>query len=317
MNIIRGIFAIPQGLTRPVVTIGNFYGVHLGHQELLNRVIKRACEIDGTSIVVTFEPHPAKVLMPEKAPRLLTTLIEKIRLFHSFGIKVVVCIDFTREFAKKSPDEFVDDVLHKKIGTKIIIVGENYKFGKDQSGSIDYLKYKGKVLGFDVEIVEPLQIGAGRVSSSRIRDHLTRGEVDKAATQLGRHYAIDGIVSPGHHRGMEMGYPTANIYTIDETIPKNGIYAVKVVCRDITINGVCYIGTQPTFAGKEVGVEVHLFNFDDTLYHEHLRIIFIKMIREEYRFNDTEALRRQIKDDVERAREVLREEARGITKDDY
>ncbi len=305
MNIIRGISAIPQGLIKPVVTIGNFDGVHLGHQELLNGVINRAAEIGGTSTVITFEPHPVQVLRPDKAPRRLTSLQEKMELFQSLGIKVVVCIDFTWEFAHQTPDEFIRTILYEKIGARIVIVGYNYTFGKDRKGNIDLLGARGKTFGFEVEVVGSVEIEGQRVSSSRIREHLTSGEVDKAARLLGRYYVIEGLVTPGHHRGMELGYPTANIYIIDETLPKEGIYAVKVVHGSETIDGVCYIGTQPTFAGDKVGVEVHLFNFDGPLYHEHLRILFIKMIRGERKFEDRESLIRQIKDDVGKAKEVL------------
>lgn len=310
MNIIRGITAIPRGLARPVVTIGNFDGVHLGHQELLDRVIKRAGEIGGTSIVMTFEPHPVQVLRPEKAQRRLTSLQEKLGLFQSLGIQVVICIDFTFEFAGLSPEEFIRSILYERIGARVVIVGSNYKFGKDQAGNIELLKEGGKRYGFEVEVLETIEINGLRVSSSRVREHLNRGEVDQAARLMGRHYAIEGIVVPGHHRGVELGYPTANIYTVDETLPVEGIYAVKVIHGNETIDGVCYIGTQPTFAGEKVGVEVHLFNFDGKLYHEHLRILFIRMIRGERKFDDRESLIRQIKDDVEKAKEVLREEVR-------
>ncbi len=305
MNIIRGIAAIPKGLSRSVVTIGNFDGVHLGHQELLKRVIKRAAEINGSSIVITFEPHPAKVLRPDKAPRQLISLQEKIELFQSYGINVVICMEFTPEFAGKSPDEFVDEFLCKKIGAKVIIVGANYKFGKGQSGDINYLRTKGKTLGFEVEVVEPVAIEGGRVSSSRIREHLMNGEVDTAAGLLGRYYAIDGVVTPGHHRGMQLGYPTANIYTVDEAIPKSGIYAVRVLRGHGILDGVCYIGNQPTFTGERIGIEVYLFNFSGELYHEHLRVQFVKMIRDEIKFDNKEELIRQIKEDVARAEEVL------------
>lgn len=305
MNIIRGITAIPRGLVRPVVTIGNFDGVHLGHQELLNRVIKRAGEIGGTSVVITFEPHPVQVLRPEKAQRLLTSLQEKLGLFQSLGIRVVVCIDFTFEFAGLSPEEFIRDILYERIGAKVVIVGSNYKFGKDQAGNIELLKEGGKRYGFEVEVAGAVEINGLRVSSSRIREHLNRGEVDQAARLVGHYYAIEGIVMPGHHRGMELGYPTANIYAVDETLPMEGIYAVKVIHGNETIDGVCYIGTQPTFAGEKIGVEVHLFDFDGILYHEHLRILFIQMIRGEKKFDDRESLIRQIKDDVEKAKEVL------------
>ena len=306
MNIIRGISAIPRGLIRPVVTIGNFDGVHLGHQELLNRVIKQARDIDGTSVVITFEPHPLRVLRPEKAPRLLTSLHEKIEIFQSLGIQVVICIDFTLEFSRQSADAFIWTLLGEKIGARVVLIGPNYIFGKNREGNIDLLNERGKVFGFEVGVMGPVEIDGHRISSSMIREHLTQGEVDKAARLLGRYYAIEGIVTPGHHRGMGLGYPTANIYTVDETLPGEGIYAVKVVHGSETIDGACYIGTQPTFSGGRVGVEVNLFDFGGTLYHEHLKVLFVKMIRAERRFQDKETLIQQIKDDVERAKEVLR-----------
>lgn len=305
MNIIRGISAIPDNFVRPVLTIGNFDGVHLGHQELLKRVIKRSAEIGGTSTVVTFEPHPAKILRPHDGPRLLTNLHERLAIFQSFNIKVVVCIEFTREFSKLPPEDFVKDILCKKIGARVIIVGKNYKFGKGQSGDVHYLSELGKSMGFEVEVVDPLEIDGRRVSSSLIRTYLLKGEVDYAAKFLGRHYSIEGIVTKGHHRGVELGYPTANIYTVDEAIPSEGIYAVQVIHGSQIIDGVCYIGSQPTFAGERIGIEVHLFEFHENLYHEHLKILFIQKIREEKKFKDTETLKAQIKKDVEIARNIL------------
>lgn len=305
MNIIRGIAAIPAGLTNTVVTIGNFDGVHRGHQELIKRVIKRAAEMNAASVVVTFEPHPAKVLRPDKAPRQLISLQEKIELFQSYGINVVICIEFTPEFAAKSPDEFAEEVLCRKIGARVIIVGANYKFGKGQSGDISYLRQKGRMLGFEVEVVDPVEIGGARVSSSRIREHLAKGDVETVSGLLGRYYSIDGVVTPGHHRGMVLGYPTANIYTVDEAIPKNGIYAVRVLFGPMILDGACYIGNQPTFAGEKIGIEVYLFDFSGELYHEHLTVQFVKMIREEKRFDNKEELIQQIKDDVAKAQEVL------------
>ena len=305
MKIIRGVSAIPQDIIRPVVTIGNFDGVHLGHQELLNRVIKRSSEINGTSVVITFDPHPLKVLRPEKAPRLLTSLQERLTIFQSFGIKVVICIDFTKKFAEQTPEEFIKEILVEKLSTKGIVIGYNYTFGKDKKGNIELLKEKGKEFGYDVEVLEPVETNNQKISSSGIREHLSKGAVDKAKEILGRYYSIEGIVTPGHHRGMGLGYPTANIYTIDEAIPKEGIYAVKVEHGNETIDGACYIGTQPTFAGDKVCVEVHLFNFNGTLYHEHLKILFVKMIREEMKFDDRESLIVQIRNDVEKAKEIL------------
>ncbi|MCC6545009.1 MAG: bifunctional riboflavin kinase/FAD synthetase [Nitrospirae bacterium] len=314
MNIIRGIAAIPNGLDNTVVTIGNFDGVHLGHQELLKRVIKRADEINAVSVVITFEPHPAKVLRPDKAPCQLISLQEKIELFQSYGINVVICIEFTPEFAGKSPDEFAEEILCNKIGARVIIVGANYRFGKGQTGDINYLRQKGKMLGFEVEVVDPVEIGGNRVSSSRIREHLSKGEVDMAAGLLGRDYSINGVVMPGHHRGVVLGYPTANIYTVYEAIPKNGIYAVRVLRGHVVLDGACYIGNQPTFAGEKIGIEVFLFDFNGELYHEHLTVQFVKLIRDEKKFDNEEELIQQIKDDVIRAKEVLIEEAMRMKK---
>jgi len=313
LNIIRGVDAIPRDLNRPVLTIGNFDGVHLGHQELLKRVIKRAASIDGTSVVMTFEPHPVQVLRPEKAQRRLTSLQEKLGIFQSLGIQVAICIDFTPEFAALSADDFIREILYARIGAKVVIVGSNYKFGKDKAGDIELLKEEGKRYGFEVEVVETIEFDSLRISSSRIREHLNRGEVEEAKRLMGRPYAIEGVVVPGHHRGVELGYPTANIYAVDETLPMEGIYAVKVIHGNEIIDGVCYIGSQPTFAGERLGVEVHLFNFNGVLYHEHLKILFIRMIRGEKKFEDRESLIRQIRDDVEKAKELLIKEG-GIAK---
>lgn len=306
MNIIRDVAVIPHSLVRPVVAIGNFDGVHLGHQELLNRVIKLSKEICGTSVVITFEPHPGRILRPEKAPKRLTSLQEKIDIFQSLGIDAVVCMNFTLEFARQTADDFIEEILYGKLNARVIFVGNNYKFGRDRTGDIDLLKRRGEVFNFVVYVMEQVEVNGARISSSRIREHLSKGEVDSAAGLLGRYYSIEGVVAPGHHRGMELGYPTANIYIVDETLPMDGIYAVKVLHGGDSLNGVCYIGKQPTFAGDKAAVEVHLFDFNSVLYHEHLKVVFVKMIRGERKFEDRESLIRQIKEDVEKAKEVLR-----------
>lgn len=306
MNIIRDITAIPHGLVRSVVTIGNFDGVHLGHQELLNRVIKLSKEIAGTSVVVTFEPHPVQVLRPEKAPKRLTSLQEKIDIFQSLGIDAVVCLNFTKEFAELTAEDFIEEIIYEKLDAKVIFVGDNYKFGKDRAGDIELLKNRGEIFNFVVYVMEQVEENGRRISSSRIREHLSKGEVDEATGLLGRFYSIEGVVTPGHHRGMGLGYPTANIYTVDETLPMNGIYAVSVLHGADTLKGACYIGKQPTFAGDKIAVEVHLFDFTGVLYHEHLKVQFVKLIRGEKKFDNSESLIRQIKDDVEKAKEILK-----------
>jgi len=305
VNLIRGIEAIPEGIVNPVVTIGNFDGVHLGHKRLLERVVRRADDIGGTGVVITFEPHPLKILKPDKAPRRLISFQEKIDLLRDCEIKVMICIDFTIEFAKKEAEDFVKEVLYERIGTKILVVGHDFAFGKGRKGNADFLREKGKSYGFEVEIVEPYEMDGYIVSSSLIREALSKGDVSRAARFLGRHYTVEGIVTAGHYRGASIGYPTANIYIVDETIPRYGIYAVKVEYGHEILDGVCYIGTQPTFDGDRPGIEVHLFDFKGNLYHEHLKIFFIDRIRGEQKFQDKEELVRQIRDDVEKARDIL------------
>jgi len=306
VKIIRTSSGLSHTLKRPVVTIGNFDGVHRGHQDLIARTIKRARELDGTCTVITFDPHPAKVLRPHNAPPLLTTLSQKLDLFRLYGVDAVICMEFTEDFARIGPDEFIRDILCGGIGVKAVVVGKNYKFGKGQSGDTAYLVEMGKTMGFEVDVVEPLMMEGERISSSRVRGHLQRGEVDMATRLLGRFYSIEGVVIHGHKRGEAIGYPTANIRMINEVMPREGIYAVKSRYGDRIIDGVCYIGSQPTFEGTQVGVEVHLFDFQGDIYGEHLRVYFIERIRGDEKFSNVEELRAMIQKDIEKAHTILK-----------
>jgi riboflavin kinase/FMN adenylyltransferase len=305
MKIIRGITNCYEKLPNPVLTLGNFDGVHLGHQAIFKKVVDRAREIHGTSIAFTFEPHPLKVLAPERSPRLLNTFHGKMKLIESLGIQVVICADFTREFAEQNPEEFANRVLVEGIGVKEVYVGYDYAFGRGREGSIDSLQRMGQTFGFKVGVVEAVQVDGAVVSSSRVRDLVSNGNVDEVVRYLGRYYSIEGNVVHGESRGHTLGFPTANIQTSNELVPSRGVYAVRTLVGGRTIEGVASLGVRPTFGDGPLSIEVFLFDYDGDLYGKHLEVAFIKLLRGEEKFPDADALVGQIRRDIEKAREVL------------
>jgi riboflavin kinase/FMN adenylyltransferase len=306
MEIIRGLEALNKSYPNTVLTIGNFDGVHLGHQKIILEVLKRAEEIKGTSMAVTFEPHPMKVLAPEREIRILTTLEEKAKLIEEMGINVLFCINFNKEFANLLPDDFIKDVLVKKINAKEIIVGANYAFGKNKKGTVELLRRRGKKYGFRVKAVRNVRIDGNIVSSSSIRSLLLKGALYETSTFLGRAYSIEGSVIKGKGRGKNLlNIPTANITTPLEIAPKEGVYAVRVGFNNSIYEGVANIGKNPTFGNTDVSYEVHLFNFSGDLLGEDIRIFFIDRLRGEQLFPDILSLEKQIRNDIERAREIL------------
>ncbi len=233
MEIIKGIEALNKSYPNTVLTIGNFDGVHLGHQKIFLKVIERAREIKGTSMVMTFEPHPIKVLSPEKDIKLLTPFEEKAKLIENTGIDVLLCIRFDRKFANLLPDEFIKEILVNKINAKEIIVGSNYTFGRGKKGNVDILRGRSKKYGFNVKVVRYVKVKGIIVSSSSIRSFLMKGDVSGVSNLLGRAYSIEGTVIRGKGRGKRlMNIPTANITTPVEISPKEGVYAVKVGLND-------------------------------------------------------------------------------------
>lgn len=292
-------------LTNPVLTIGNFDGVHLGHQAILKKVKERARAIAGTSVVFTFEPHPLKVLAPERSPKLLDTCTGRLRLFESAGIQVVICARFSRMFADQDPEQFVHDILVKKIGAREVYVGYDYSFGKGRKGTTEFLKKMGRQYGFTVGIVDPVTVDGVVVSSSLIRDLIADGRVNEAAKFLGRHYSIEGTVVHGSHRGRELGFPTANVKTDNELVPGYGVYAVRANVENRTYEGVASIGIRPTFGGGPVSIEIYIFEFDHAIYDKHLEVTFIERLRGEEKFADADALIRQMRKDAEIAKRIL------------
>ena len=305
MRIVRGVKNYSEKLPNPVLTLGNFDGVHLGHQAIFRKVVDRAAEIGGTSIAFTFEPHPLKVLAPERSPKLLNTFHGKMELFEAAGIEVVICANFTREFADQNPEDFARDVLHKKIGVREVYVGYDYAFGKGREGSIESLKEMGKTYGFKVGVVDAVQVDGTVVSSSTIRDLVSAGRVSEAVPFLGRRYTIEGEVVRGSHRGHSLGFPTANLRISNELLPAYGVYAVLATVDGLRLKGVASIGVRPTFDTGSVSVEVYLFDYAGDLYGKQITVSFVKRLRGEEKFPSAESLVRQIRKDVQEAELVL------------
>jgi len=310
MRIIRGLKDVKKTpLTGPVVTLGNFDGVHLGHQTIFKQVVARAIDTVGTSVVFTFEPHPLKVLAPSRSPRLLCTFREKMAQIEASGVDAVICANFTPEFASQNPEDFVSDVLVGAVGVKDLFVGHDYAFGKDRRGDIPFLRDAGLRHGFGVHVVAPVKVEGILVSSTKIRQLVMDGEVCLASKLLGRPYSIEGTVIPGHSRGRDIGFPTANITTPNELAPKEGVYAVSVHVEGKIHYGAANIGKNPTFGDQTTSYEVHIMDFAGDLYGKFIKIKFIKRVRDEVKFASVQELTGQIKKDVERVRAIFADES--------
>ena len=309
MKIFYQIEEIIQPFKAAVITIGNFDGVHIGHQALFHEVVEKADAIDGTSIAMTFEPHPMRVLKKNNHPPLITLYEQKEELIKRAGIDVLICIPFTREFASLSAEAFIKDLLVAKIGMQAIIVGEDYTFGKNREGNLTVLKSYASQIGYEVVVGDWIKAGQNlpdRISSTRIRELVMAGEVEPACKMLGRHYQIRGSVVKGRDRGGKLlGIPTANLKLQDELCPKTGIYAVTVDYRNRLYKGVANIGYSPTFEDNEFTVEVHLLKFNTDIYGEKIRINFIERIRDEKKFAGISELTAQINQDIETAHKIL------------
>jgi len=303
----------PDEITAPfkngVITIGNFDGVHIGHQALFYEVIERANAIDGTSIAMTFEPHPLRVLKKNHTPPLITLLEQKVELIERSGVDVLICVPFTLEFAAITAVSFVEDLLVRKIGVKAIVMGEDYAFGRNREGDIALLNTLAPRLGFEVivtSLIRSVQGVAARISSTAIRELVQAGEMQQACKMLGRHFQLRGIVVTGRDRGGKLlGFPTANLKIEEELCPKTGIYAVTVETRRGVHLGVANIGYSPTFDDRQFTVEVHILDFNEAIYGEKIRVNFVKRLRGEIKFAGIEALKQQIGKDVESARRIL------------
>jgi riboflavin kinase/FMN adenylyltransferase len=300
-----------------VLTVGNFDGLHLGHRALLAAVVARGRELGRPTALYTFDPHPRRVLFPDRAQPLLMTWDQLVAAVEREGIDFLVRERFTPAFAALSPDEFLRDVIADRLAPREVFVGRDFHFGKGRSGSGEMLVARAPALGIHVSLLPQVRAGGADVSSTRIRESLARGDVADARLCLGRPYTVWGRIVEGDRRGRTLGFPTANLASENEIVPANGVYATRVRLFDPAQPGrlaaeslpaVTNIGTRPTFAPGRIGVETHLLDFSGDIYGRRMELAFHARIRDERRFSGPDELARQIADDARRARETLRAE---------
>jgi riboflavin kinase/FMN adenylyltransferase len=309
MVIFRSISEIREKLRHPAVTIGNFDGVHLGHREIFRRVRELARAADGVSVVVTFVPHPLKVVAPGIGVKLITSPKEKESLIEASGIDFLLEIPFDAAFASISASDFVEQVLVGAIGVEQLVIGYDYAFGRGREGDVTLLRRLGKRFGYAVELLPPITNGATVYSSTKVRSLVSEGDVKGVVAILGRHYSLTGTVVHGKHRGLGLGFPTANLDTEEELFPAAGVYAVKARVGAALYDGACNIGTNPTFENDRLSLEVFLFDFAGDLYGQEISLFFIDRLRGELRFPGPEALKAAIAADVARCRTILKDAA--------
>ena len=294
----------PRPLTwrSPVLALGNFDGLHRGHVKIVERIQRGALERGGTSVALTFDPHPPRVLRPDKAPALLMTKAQKLDALARAGVQGAAVVRFTPEMSQWEPDAFVRTVLVEWLRVAEVWVGADFLFGRNRSGNFTLLKSLGAQYGFRAEKIDPIRYKDFVVSSTRIRRLVGEGRVDEAGALLGHHYALDGVVVEGARRGREMGFPTANLATDNELIPPHGVYATAVTVDGSFYPSVTNIGQRPTF-GEQLAttIEAHLIGRSMDLYGRTLRLAFVQRLRDERKFADLEGLQEQIAADVRRA----------------
>lgn len=292
---------------RPVVALGNFDGVHRGHQALVAAITDAASQRSGTPVVLTFDPHPSRVLAPGACPTALMTLDQKTATLFRLGVHAVAVLPFTPEIAAARPEDFAADVLQRALGAHAVVVGTNFHFGRGRAGDVGTLRRQGETLGFAVIEVAPVVVDGDRVSSSRIREALAGGDAGAAARLLGRPHCVFGAVVRGEGRGRTIGIPTANLRPENETLPALGVYAAW--CWPGTTPAACpavvNIGRRPTFGAGAVSVEAHLLDFSGDLYGQRLGLSFVSRLRGEQAFPGPEALVAQIRSDIAAARAIL------------
>jgi len=309
MTIICNLDNLPKDIQNPVVTIGNFDGVHWAHQAIFKNVIARARDLHGTSMVITFEPHPIRVMSPEKIKPLLTLLEQKRELVINQGIDIFLLIEFTLKFAAISARDFVKDVLIDKLGIKEIVVGYDYAFGHNREGNITILRELGQQFNFNVHQIDPVYSGKTLVSSTSIRNLIMEGKVSEAKQLLGRNYQIRGEVIRGRNRGGPLlGFPTANLKLVDELIPKEGLYVVTVDIGGKIYQGLTNIGFNPTFKDKTLSVETYIFDLTANILKQKIKINFLSRLRDEITFASAKELSQQISRDIKQAREFFQKE---------
>jgi len=303
MEVIKGLENLPSLSKNTIITIGNFDGFHLGHQKILKFLIQRAKKYELISLVLTFSPHPEKIL-GKGSIRMIQTLDQRLKTIKNFGIQQVLITPFNERFSNLSSEEFTRRILVDTLKIKKIVIGQNFHFGKNREGDIFTLRFLSSRFGFRVHEIQSVTINSKTVSSSLIRSLLQEGKIEEANTYLGRHYEIQGKVIKGEARGKIIGFPTANVETKNEIIPQ-GIFISQVKINSETFPSITNVGTRPTFDQEQMQIESYLINFNKNLYGRKIIIKFIKKIRDEIKFKTPNALSNQIKKDLEKAKKFF------------
>tara|TARA_R110002050_G_scaffold12166_2_gene40224 strand:+ start:2881 stop:3810 length:930 start_codon:yes stop_codon:yes gene_type:complete len=305
MQLVRGIHNIQPEDHGCVLTIGNFDGVHKGHQRVISALVTKAKALNCVAAVLVFEPQPQELFAPDKAPARLCRLRDKYALLAELGVQRLICVNFTRKFASQSAEKFIANLLVEKLGIKHLIVGDDFHFGKNRRGDFTMLTEAGKHFGFEVSDTASCKMANCRISSTAIREALEHDNLTVVENMLGRPYSIIGKVFHGDKRGRQLGFPTANVLLKRQKSPLNGVFAVKVKTINGTFNGVANIGARPTINGARQQLEVHIFNFNNDIYGQCIEVVIKKKLRQVMKFDSLAALTAQIKLDSEQAKQVL------------
>lgn len=305
MQLIRGIHnihsSILEGESDCVLTIGNFDGVHLGHQQVIKALVEKAKQSNCIASVLVFEPQPQEFFSPNTAPARLCRLRDKYQLLKNLGVQRLICVNFNRKFAEQTAEQFIKELLINKLNVKHLIVGDDFHFGKNRVGNYPMLCKSGEQLGFSVSDTASYKMSDCRISSTEIRTALEQNNLAHAQEMLGRPYSIIGRVFHGDKRGRQIGFPTANVRLKRRVSPVSGVYAVQVNINDDVFFGVANIGSRPTVSGIRQQLEVHIFNFANDIYGQSIEVVMLDKIREEQRFSSVTALVEQIKLDSAQA----------------
>jgi len=295
----------PPWLVHPVIALGNFDGLHRGHLKIIERVKRGAAEHGGTPMAMTFDPHPPRIVRPDKAPPLLMTKAQRIEALHRAGVHCVAVVRFTKELSQWDADTFVRKVLVDWLRVSEVWVGANFLFGHERSGTFSVLRGLGLSYGFRADKIDPVRYKDFVVSSTRIRRLVSEARMDEAAALLGRAYYVDGTIVEGRRRGRELGFPTANLETQNELVPPNGVYATIMTIDGVVHGSVTNIGLRPTFGEATPTIETHVLDYSGDLYGHTVRLAFVQRLRDERRFDDVDALRAQIDADKRRAERLF------------
>jgi len=307
MQVFRTFEELAKHSQKVCLAIGVFDGVHLGHQRVIGQAHDDARAAGGTSVVLTFDPHPLRVLQPDKAPLLLTSTEHKLMLLEKLGVDACWLLTFDTPFSLTPPENFVDAVARQTNHLQEICVGTRFRFGHDRAGDVRLMEALAPRYGFVAKEITSVMLDEEMISSTAIRKHVLSGRLDRAAAMLGRHFSILGTVESGDHRGRELGFPTANLNSHNEVLPPDGVYTVRVVVGEEQFGGVVNIGVRPTFAGvppRRV-LEVHILDFTRELYGQNIEVLFLSKLRDEQKFASVEALQAQIAADIHAARRIL------------